>query len=195
MQRLLRLMSRWTDRINAEADKNPGVFEEARTQLERVVKPLLNERAARVFRLQEMCEGRQSAEVVKQRILRELLARLDERPVPNAVIELLNGGWRNVLLMAEMRHGVDSDEAREAWQVLQQLCAWLDPDQAEPPSRRRNPDPAAAHRPGAHPGVRRQVCPGPHRRPARHRTVRRQTNRSTRTPRSPPASTMPPANR
>jgi len=26
-------------RINAEADKNPGVFEEARTQLERVVKP------------------------------------------------------------------------------------------------------------------------------------------------------------
>ncbi|MBU1396599.1 MAG: DUF1631 domain-containing protein, partial [Gammaproteobacteria bacterium] len=62
-QRLLRLMSRWTDRINAEADRNPGVFEEARTQLERVVKPLLNERAARVSRLQEMCEGRQGAEV------------------------------------------------------------------------------------------------------------------------------------
>ena len=132
--RLLRLMSRWTDRINAEADKNPGVFEEARTQLERVVKPLLNERAARVFRLQEMCEGRQSAEVSKQRILRDLLARLDERAVPNAVIELLNGGWRNVLLMAEMRHGVDSAEAREAWQVLQQLCTWLDADPAEPPT-------------------------------------------------------------
>ena len=133
-ERLLRLMNRWTDRINAEADKNPGVFEEARTQLERVVKPLLNERAARVFRLQEMCEGRQRAEVAKQRILRELLAQLDERPVPNAVIELLNGGWRNVLFTAEMRHGTDSDEAREAWQVLQQLCAWLDPALAEPPS-------------------------------------------------------------
>ena len=130
--RLLRLMSRWTDRINAEADKNPGVFEEARTQLERVVKPLLHERAARVFRLQEMCEGRQRAEVVKQRILHELLGRLDERTVPNAVIELLNGGWRNVLLMAEIRHGADSEEAREAWQVLQQLCAWLDREQAEP---------------------------------------------------------------
>ena len=128
--RLLRLMSRWTDRINAEADKNPGVFEEARTQLERVVKPLLNERASRVFRLQEMCEGRQNAEVTKQRILHKLLARMEERPVPNAVIELLNGGWRNVLLMAEMRHGVDSDEASEAWQVLQQLCTWLDPEQA-----------------------------------------------------------------
>ncbi|MDP2056379.1 MAG: DUF1631 family protein, partial [Thiobacillus sp.] len=132
--RLLRLMRRWTDRINAEADKNPGVFEEARTQLERVVKPLLNERAARVFRLQEMCEGRQRAEVAKQRILRELLTRLDERSVPNAVIELLNGGWRNVLLMAEMRHGVDSDEAGEAWQVLLQLCGWLDPEKTERPS-------------------------------------------------------------
>ncbi|MHB1092332.1 DUF1631 family protein [Thiobacillus sp.] len=133
--RLLRLMSRWTDRINAEADKNPGVFEEARTQLERVVKPLLHERAARVFRLQEMCEGRQRAEVVKQRILRDLLKRLEnERMVPNAVIELLNGGWRNVLLIAEMRHGLDSDETREAWQVLQQLCVWLDADQTEPPT-------------------------------------------------------------
>lgn len=130
--RLLRLMSRWTDRINAEADKNPGVFEEARTQLERVVKPLLKERAARIFRLQEMCEGRQRAEVAKQRILRELLARLDEHPVPNAVIELLNGGWRNVLLLAELRHGADSDEARQAWQVLQLLCEWLEPDAAPP---------------------------------------------------------------
>jgi len=132
--RLLRLMSRWTDRINAEADKNPGVFEEARTQLERVVKPLLNERAARVFRLQEMCEGRQRAEVAKQRILRALLAQMDQGPVPNAVIELLNGGWRNVLLMAEMRHGIDSDEAREAWRVLRQLCTWLGAEPAESPT-------------------------------------------------------------
>ncbi len=133
-QRLMRLMSRWTDRINSEADKNPGVFEEARTQLERVLKPILNERTARVSRLQAMCEGRQHADVVKQRILRELLARMGERKVPNAVIELLNGGWRNVLLIAEMRHGADSHEAREAWQFLQQLCTWLDPERANPPS-------------------------------------------------------------
>jgi EAL domain-containing protein (putative c-di-GMP-specific phosphodiesterase class I)/GGDEF domain-containing protein len=132
--RLLRLMNRWTDRINSEADKNPGVFDEARLQLERVVKPLLHERSARVFRLQEMCEGRQRAEVAKQRILRDLLSRMGEHSVPNAVIELLNGGWRNVLLMAEMRHGVDSDEAREAWTVLQQLCAWLSPDQTDSPA-------------------------------------------------------------
>jgi len=132
--RLLRLMNRWTDRINAEADKNPGVFQEARTQLERVVKPLLNERAARVFRLQEMCEGRQRAEVAKQRILGDLLARLDEKKVPTAVIELLNGGWRNVLLIAEMRHGVDSAEAKAAWNILNQLCVWLDPNRVDLPA-------------------------------------------------------------
>lgn len=132
--RLLRLMRRWTDRINAESDKNPGVFEEARVQLERVVKPLLNERAARVFRLQEMCEGRQRAEVAKQRILGELLARLENQEVPNAVIELLNGGWRNVLLIAEMREGIESDAAKDAWAVLEKLCAWLDPDRIDPPT-------------------------------------------------------------
>ncbi len=128
-QRLLALMQRWTDRINAEAEKNPAVFEEARIQLERVIKPLMNERAGRIFRLQEVCEGRQRADVVKHRILHELLTRLGERPTPNAVIELLNGGWRNVLLMAELRHGSDSEAARDAWEVLEQLCARLDPDQ------------------------------------------------------------------
>ncbi len=131
-QRLLRLMQRWTDRINTEADKNPGVFDEARIQLERVVKPLMHERSARIFRLQEMCEGRQRAEVAKHGILQALLRRLGERPAPNAVIELLNGGWRNVLLMAELRHGADSDSARDAWQVLEQLSAWLDPAHPAP---------------------------------------------------------------
>lgn len=90
--RLLRLMGRWTDRINAEAEKNPGIFEEARTQLERVVKPLLNERIARISRLQEICEGRQRAEKTKSRILTQLLDNLGERVIPSIVIELLNGG-------------------------------------------------------------------------------------------------------
>jgi hypothetical protein len=129
--------------INAEATKS-GVFE-ARTSWN-VFKPLLNERASRVFRLQEMCEGRQDAEVTKHRILRKLLARMEERPVPNAVIELLNGGWRNVLLMAEMRHGVDSDEASEAWQVLQQLCAWLDPNRLTPATADIQASPASTNR-------------------------------------------------
>ncbi len=127
-RRLLALMQRWTDRINAEAEKNPAVFEEARIQLERVIKPLMSERAGRIFRLQEMCEGRQRTGVVKHRILGELLARLGTRPTPNVVIELLNGGWRNVLLMTELRHGGDSEPARDAWEVLEQLCARLDPD-------------------------------------------------------------------
>ncbi len=130
-ERLLRLMNRWTDRINAEAEKNPGVFEEACTQLERVVKPLLNERAARIWRLQEICEGRQRAELAKRSVLTQLLDRMGERPVPNVVIELINGGWRNVLLMTELRHGEGSSEAQAAWKALEQLSEWLDPARAQ----------------------------------------------------------------
>lgn len=128
-RRLLALMQRWTDRINAEAEKNPAVFEEARIQLERVIKPLMSERAGRIFRLQEMCEGRQRTGVVKHRILQDLLTRLGARPTPNVVIELLNVGWRNVLLMAELRNGGDSEAAHDAWEALEQLCLWLDPEQ------------------------------------------------------------------
>ena len=132
--RLLRLMGRWTDRINAEAEKNPGIFEEARTQLERVVKPLLNERTARIARLQEICEGRQRAELTRSRVLGQLLESIGTRVVPAIVIELINGGWRNVLLMAELRHGEHSPEARAAWQAIEQLSQWLDPACAERPA-------------------------------------------------------------
>ena len=131
--RLLRLMSRWTDRINAEAEKNPGIFEEARTQLERVVKPLLAERIARIARLQEICEGRQRAELTKLGVVAELLRRMGEREVPTIVIELINGGWRNVLLMAELRHGENSPEVLAAWQALEQLSQWLSQARSELP--------------------------------------------------------------
>ena len=133
-ERLVRLMSRWTDRINAEAEKNPGIFEEARTQLERVVKPLLHERIARIARLQEICEGRQRAELTKSQILAQLLDKLGARVVPNIVIDLINSGWRNVLLMLALRHGENSTEARAAWQAIEQLSEWLDPESTEPPA-------------------------------------------------------------
>jgi len=132
--RLLRLMRRWTDRIHAEAEKNPGIFEEARTQLERVVKPLLNERTARIARLQEICEGRQRAEETKSHVLARLLERMGTCVIPTIVLELLNGGWRNVLLRVELRHGENSAEASAAWQALEQLLQWLDPARTERPA-------------------------------------------------------------
>ena len=132
--RLLRLMGRWTDRINAEAEKNPGIFEEARTQLEHVVKPLLNERIARIARLQEICEGRQRAELTRIQILTRLLDNMGATVIPAVIIELINSGWRSVLLMAELRHGVDSAEARAAWQALEQLVRWLDPSSGTRPA-------------------------------------------------------------
>ncbi len=133
-ERLVRLMSRWTDRINAEAGKNPGIFEEARTQLERVVKPLLHERIARIARLQEICEGRQRAEETKSQVLAQLLGKLGARSVPTIVIDLINSGWRNVLLMLALRHGENSAEASAAWQALEQLSQWLDPESSQPPT-------------------------------------------------------------
>lgn len=132
--RLLRLMGRWTDRINAEAEKNPGIFEEARTQLEHVVKPLLNERIARIARLQEICEGRQRAELTRIQVITRLLDNMGATVIPAILIELINSGWRSVLLMAELRHGVDSAEARAAWQALEQLVRWLDPSSGTRPA-------------------------------------------------------------
>ena len=133
-ERLLKLMKRWTDRISTEAEKNPGVYEEARTQLERVVKPLMNERAARISRLQDVLEGRQRAENAKRRILGELAERLGSQTVANVVIELINSGWRNYLLREELRHGAESEPANQAWKTLETLSAWLAQERTSQPT-------------------------------------------------------------
>lgn len=128
-ERLLRLMNRWADRINAEAERNPGVFDEARIQLERVIAPLLRERNARVFRLQELCEGRQYAEDQRRAIVRSLYRRVGDAPVAQLVIDLWNGGWRNVLLTATLR-----GDATAEWNILDTLIAWLAVKPAELPT-------------------------------------------------------------
>ena len=127
-ERLVKLINYWTERIKNEAESNPEIYEEARQELEKVVKPLLKERISRISRLQEVCEGRQRADQAKLRIRRELDDKIGGQTVAKAVVDLVICGWRNYLHKMELRGGRESQECRKSWEVLDNLLQWLGPE-------------------------------------------------------------------
>ncbi|MDA8253656.1 MAG: DUF1631 family protein, partial [Rhodospirillales bacterium] len=117
-EQLLKIINRWTQRIEAESAKNPAVFEEARVQLEKVLKPLLKARSLRITRLLEVCEARQHMEKIRRGVERRLFERLDADPVPKLVLDLLDGGWQAYLLRLTLRQGEGAEETLRAWEVF-----------------------------------------------------------------------------
>ena len=127
LQRFLFLL---VDRICSRADEDPGIFEVARDSLEKVLRPVLQTRRARVARLQETSEGRARIHTARARVNAALEQRLAGRDVPAIVLRLLDAGWRHYLVLQEMRQG-------ESWEagvtVLDRLLDRLAPEHAGAP--------------------------------------------------------------
>ena len=128
LQRFLYLL---VDRVCSRADDDPGVFELVRDSLERVLLPILQIRRTRVARLQEASEGQEGIRAARSRVNAALEARLAGREVPGMLLRLLDAGWRQYLVLLEMRQGAQGDEWDTALAVLDQLLVWLNPAQPE----------------------------------------------------------------
>ncbi len=132
-KKMLAVIQRWSERIKKEADKNPGIYEEARNQLEKVLLPLMRFRNIRIARLQAGLEGWQKMGQANRAISVEIERRITGRDVPDIVLEFFNPGWRNYLIRVLLRHGPGSQEETEAWQAVDHLLEWMDPKLIERP--------------------------------------------------------------
>jgi len=132
--KMLQVIQRWTERIKNEADKNPGIYDEARTQLEKVLQPLMRLRSIRIARLQAGLEGWQKMGQANRAITQEIERRIDGREVPDVVLEFFNPGWRNYLIRVLLRHGAGSPEEAEAWGAVDRLLDWMNPKLTERPA-------------------------------------------------------------
>jgi diguanylate cyclase (GGDEF)-like protein len=130
-ENLLKLINRWIERIRAEAATNPGIYDEARLQLEKVLEPLLRARLGRIARLQEALEGWQKTSQAKRAITRKIEQRLAGKPVPVVVLDLLNSGWRNYLTRVMLRDTTDHAEQAKAWDAVDSLLEWLRQDSVD----------------------------------------------------------------
>jgi diguanylate cyclase (GGDEF)-like protein len=70
-------------------------------------------------------EGQQKLNQARRAVLDAVDGRIADREVPSVLVDLLNPGWRNLLVHAHLRHGADSAEWRRWLYVLDQLAAAL----------------------------------------------------------------------
>ncbi|HJX57467.1 MAG TPA: DUF1631 family protein, partial [Thiobacillus sp.] len=125
LQRFLYLL---VDRVCSQADADPGIFGTVRDSLEKVLLPILQIRRTRVARLQEACEGRARISAARTRVNAALEQRLAGREVPAMLLRLLDAGWRQYLVLLEMRQGAQGEAWDAGLAVLDRLFAWLGPD-------------------------------------------------------------------
>jgi diguanylate cyclase (GGDEF)-like protein len=130
LQRFLYLL---VDRVCSRADKDPGIFEQVRGNLEKVLLPILQIRRARVARLQEASEGKARIRSARARVNLALEQRLAGHEVPAMLLRLLDAGWRQYLVLLELRQGAQGDLWDAGLGVLDRLSALLDPAHAEAP--------------------------------------------------------------
>ena len=82
-------------------------------------------------------EGRAKAEVARQGVEQVLNERLMGKTLPQVVVSLLQDAWSKVLLLACLKHGVDSVEWQGALDTMDDLIWSVEPHEGEPEARLR----------------------------------------------------------
>lgn len=112
--------------IEQRVEQEPGIFESVRGRLEQVSRQIQKSRRDRVFRLQEGCQAKEAAARVSERIDELLEGRFAGRSVPGSLLQIVENGWRQYLVLAQML-GEDGIAARDrSLTLLDRLLALLD---------------------------------------------------------------------
>jgi len=114
------------DRLVREFDANPGVVASVVEELYPLVDRQERSYRANVDRTVRASEGRQKLVRARRAVLEALQPRLADREVPELVLQLLNPGWRNLLVHTHLRRGAESAEWQEQLETLDQLAGQLD---------------------------------------------------------------------
>jgi len=110
-------------RENVENDAN--VFTKALDDLETVEEEFRESYEANVAQLIAELEKETELNRARQRILEDLNHRLGQREVPKVVLELLDRGWKNLLLRTYLKSGAESSAYQTYLNVIDQLYARL----------------------------------------------------------------------
>ncbi len=113
------------DRLVKEYDSNPEIFEEILHELNPLVVQQSKAYQGNVERTVKTSEGHQKLARARRSVVKELELRLAERNVPDLLLELLNPGWRNLMVHTFLRAGPESNEWADTLNILDQVMAQL----------------------------------------------------------------------
>lgn len=134
---LQRYLHKAVENVCRNADQDPAVYTRTRDSMSRLLARLRQTRQSRVSRLLEACEGQHRFRQARQRVDLALDARLGNLRVPNIVLSLLEGGWRQALVLLEFRTGEEGEQWNRELELLDDLIGLLLPDATASVNERR----------------------------------------------------------
>ncbi|MCZ6617422.1 MAG: DUF1631 family protein, partial [Gammaproteobacteria bacterium] len=112
-------------RVVDEFDGNPKIFHEVLEELNPLVDRQTRTYQGNLQRTVRVCEGQQRLSSARRDVVDEVEQRLSGRQLPQLILELLNPGWRNLLVHHHLRHGRDSESWKQNLEILEQLVDHL----------------------------------------------------------------------
>ncbi len=113
------------ERVVSDYDRNPQVFSEVVEELS----PLLDRQSrtyrGNVERTVRASEGQQKLARARRRVVSEVTQRVGGEEVPELLLELLNPGWRNLMVHTHLRKGAESAEWRDQLAIVDQVKGQL----------------------------------------------------------------------
>lgn len=112
-------------RVVRDYDENPQVFSEVVDELHPLIDRQSKTYRGNVERTIRASEGQQKLARARRAVVDVMEDLLVGKEVPDLILELLNPGWRNLLVHSHLRNGPDSNEFREQVAIIEQLNAQL----------------------------------------------------------------------
>ena len=127
------------ERVIEEFDARPKIFDEVLGHLNPLVDRQTRTYQGNIQRTVRAREGQQRLSLARRDVVGEVEQRLGGREVPLVILDLLNPGWRNLLVHDHLRDGRDCESWKRNIGVLEQLLGQLSariaagsPDYVEP---------------------------------------------------------------
>jgi len=112
-------------RVVKDYDDNPEIFSEVVDELHPLIDRQAKTYRGNVERTVRASEGQQKLARARRRVVHEVRTRIGGREVPELLVELLNPGWRNLLVHTHLRHGPESNEWRDQLALIDQVHGQL----------------------------------------------------------------------
>jgi hypothetical protein len=117
-------------RVLSDFNKDIQLFVDLAEELENFCKQEQRVSEAAEKRVSQIASGKEQLGMAKRRVKTEInnrLTAIDDMPL--AVVNLLNEGWRDVLILHFLRHGAKSSEWQNALNAMDRLIETVEPRQ------------------------------------------------------------------
>ncbi|MFV0477245.1 MAG: DUF1631 family protein [Parahaliea sp.] len=118
-------LSEIIDNIVQRYDRDSTVFESALGQIDKLVAQQESAHARNVDRVIKTQEGQERLRQARSDVNAAIRERLRDIKVPAILLQLINKGWRDLLVLNLVKEGADSDSWKEHLRTLDILIEWL----------------------------------------------------------------------